>query len=211
MALGGVQKARQTVGAQLGMLPALLVVGFAAAFVVGVPAVAHAHGAEVEYARDAEAVQVTAAFDNGEPMSGAQVVVYPPGDEPDPWARGTTDQQGRFFFVPDASKTGSWDVEVQQAGHGDTIEVPVQPAGTGTPGATEEGAAATEEEAASGAGHGDAADAGHGAAADAAVVGEQATGQGETGFGPLQIALMAALGVWGLVGTALFFARRKPA
>lgn len=203
MVLGGIRNARWTVIAPLAMLSALLLVGFVVALVVGLPAVAHAHGAVVDFEKDAEAVQVKALFDNGEPMSGAQVAVYAPGDTSSPWVSGTTDQEGRFFFVPDASKGGSWDVEVRKAGHGDTIEVPVQQA--------DEGTAETGEGRTPNASH-DTPNTGQGGAAGEdvdAVASKEATGQGGTGFGPLQIALMGALGVWGFIGTALFFARKK--
>ena len=40
-------------------------------------------------------------------------------------------------------------------------------------------------------------------------VGEDMALSGTTGFTPLQIVLMAGCGVWGFVGTALYFSRRK--
>lgn len=40
-------------------------------------------------------------------------------------------------------------------------------------------------------------------------IGEDVSASGSTGYTTLQIVLMAACVVWGLVGTALFFTRRK--
>jgi len=40
-------------------------------------------------------------------------------------------------------------------------------------------------------------------------VGEALAAAGGTPYSPLQLVLMAACVIWGLVGTALFFARRK--
>lgn len=39
-------------------------------------------------------------------------------------------------------------------------------------------------------------------------IGEGTVASGSTGFTPLQIVLMAVAGVWGFVGTALYFSRR---
>jgi len=105
-----------------------------------------------------------AAYDSGEPMAGAQVTIYAPDDPSTPWLTGVCDDEGRFSFTPDTAKTGTWDVQVRQAGHGDIVHIPI---------------------------------------------GVASTGNGGGGNTPLQIVLMAVCVVWGSIGTALYFARRR--
>lgn len=131
-----------------------------------------AHGVELEQSRG-EAVEITATYDNGDPMSEGQVVVYSPEEPSEPWTTGTTDEQGRYVFIPDASKPGAWSVQVREAGHGANISVEVG-------GEKDSGVERVETEQTSSAG---------GSAA-------------RTG-------LMVALGLWGFVGTALFFQSRR--
>ena len=61
------------------------------------PTGAYAHGARVEYI-GSTAIEIVAKYDNGEPMGGAQVVVYAPDDPSTPWLTGTCDSEGRFTF-----------------------------------------------------------------------------------------------------------------
>ena len=84
----------------------------------------HAHGARVTY-QVGVTVEIWAEFDNGEPMSNAQVVVFSPADPETPWLTATTDEDGRFEFKPDMSIPGDWDVQVRQAGHGDIVHIPI--------------------------------------------------------------------------------------
>jgi nickel transport protein len=128
------------------------------------PAQALGHGVNIQYSNDTE-ITVVAKYDTGEPMAGAQVTVYAPDDPTTPWLTGVCDDEGRFSFTPDASKPGTWDVQVRLAGHGGMIHVPV---GEGT-----------------------------------------ATSGGIGGYSYLQIALMAACVIWGCIGTALYFRRRR--
>ncbi len=132
--------------------------------ILGLPTKAYAHGVKIEYTGNLE-IEIVAAYDTGEPMSGAQVVVYAPDDPSTPWLTGVCDDEGRFTFTPDSSKPGTWDVQVRQAGHGGIVHIPV---GEGT----------------------------------------VASG-GSGGYSGLQIALMAACVTWGIVGTALYFLRRR--
>jgi len=139
--------------------------GFLVALVLcpTLPLTAYAHGARIEYTVDV-AVEIVATYDNGEPMSGAQVTIYAPDDLANPWLTGVCDDEGRFSFTPDTTKTGTWDVQVRQAGHGDIVHIPIEAGSVGT---------------------------------------------GNGGITPLQIVLMAACVVWGSIGTALYFSRRK--
>jgi len=131
---------------------------------LGLSIEAFAHGAKIDYTASTT-IELVAAYDDGEPMSGAQVVIYAPDDPSTPWLTGVCDDEGRFSFTPDTSKPGIWDVKVRQAGHGDIVHIPI---------------------------------------------GESAvTAGGIGGYTTLQIGLMAACVVWGSVGTALYFWRRR--
>ncbi|WP_370583697.1 carboxypeptidase regulatory-like domain-containing protein [Oxynema sp. CENA135] len=126
-----------------------------------------AHGVYLDY-RTERAIAITARFDSGQPMQNAQVTVYATDDPANPWLKGTTDENGQFFFIPDRAVGPAWDIQVRQAGHGEIVRVALDPDG--------EPAIAQ---------------------------------QGQTGYTPLQMLLMGASGVWGFVGTALFFSRGK--
>jgi nickel transport protein len=142
-----------------------LITGLVLALSLGLwlPAQAYAHGAEIEYTV-AMTIEIAAAYDSGEPMAGAQVTIYAPDDPSTPWLTGVCDDEGRFSFTPDTAKTGTWDVQVRQAGHGDIVHIPI---------------------------------------------GVASTGNGGGGNTPLQIILMAVCVVWGSIGTALYFSRRR--
>lgn len=109
-----------------------LIMGFIFALVVGLilPLPVSAHGANVDYTIGIT-IEIVATYDNGEPMSGGQVTIYAPDDPSTPWATGICDDEGRFSFVPDTGKTGSWDVQVRQAGHGDIVHIPIGAESTG--------------------------------------------------------------------------------
>lgn len=133
---------------------------------LGVTTKALAHGAKIEYTVNV-AIELVATYDNGEPMAGAQFVVYAPDAPSTAWLTGFCDDEGRFSFIPDTSKPGTWDVQVRQAFHGAWVYIPI--------------------------------------GEDAAVTGSSG------GYTTLQIVLMALCVVWGTVGTALYFSRRKRA
>ncbi len=138
--------------------------------IVFLPAVpVFAHSTVIEH-RQTNAIEIRAMYDNGEPMTEAQVTVYAPDNPSDPWLKGITTEDGRFAFVPNPDMEGEWDVKVRKAGHGDFISVPVE------------------------------------GSQQAAQSGKNWQGGGYT---TLQKILMAALGVWGFIGTALFFARNR--
>jgi nickel transport protein len=77
---------------------------------------AAAHGAFIDVA-EVEAIGIHARYDTGEPMPGAQVIIFAPDDPTAPWLTGMTDSDGRFVFAPD-DRPGRWAVQVRQAGHG---------------------------------------------------------------------------------------------
>jgi len=101
-----------------------LVLPLALLLFLGLTMTVLAHGAKIEYTISL-AVEVVAAYDTGEPMSGGQVTIYAPNDPATPWLTGICDEEGRFTFVPDPNLPGTWDVQVRQAGHGDMIHIPI--------------------------------------------------------------------------------------
>ncbi|MGB3138916.1 MAG: carboxypeptidase-like regulatory domain-containing protein [Nodosilinea sp.] len=92
-----------------------------------------AHGVTVEQ-RQVSSIELQARFETGEPMASAQVLVYAPDAPSDIWQQGTTDDQGRFSFTPDAALPGNWEVMVRQAGHGELTIVPVADTAKSDPG-----------------------------------------------------------------------------
>jgi nickel transport protein len=82
-----------------------------------------AHGSTIEYTID-QAITITSKFDDGKPMKNAQVIIYSPGDNSNPWQKGITDENGNFRFIIDANQKGNWNVKVRQAGHGAIISIP---------------------------------------------------------------------------------------
>ncbi len=108
---------------------ALTLIVTMAFLVLAMPAeVALGHGVELSVAPH-ESIEVNAAYEAGEPMAGAQVAVFAPGEPAEPWLRGSVDEEGRFFFVPDSDRPGTWEVQVRQAGHGGIVRIEVEPAG----------------------------------------------------------------------------------
>jgi nickel transport protein len=83
-----------------------------------------AHGSKIEYKFD-QVITITSKFDDGKPMKNAQVIIYSPQDNSNPWQKGITDENGKFIFTLDANHKGNWSVKVQQAGHGGIISIPV--------------------------------------------------------------------------------------
>ena len=75
---------------------------------------AFSHGISVRLEED-KALMVAAEFDDGEPVSYAEVEIYLTG-EALPFQTGFTDRNGRFLFHPD--KAGEWQVIVNDGmGH----------------------------------------------------------------------------------------------
>jgi len=154
------------------------------AWTLGNPLTAIAHGVQLTH-QTLEAVEVQALYDNGDPMSNAQVTIYAPTNPETPWQQGTADENGRFLFAPDRSLGGNWAVRFRQAGHGTIINVAIAPE--------------TPPEAAV-------------APPDATPVAEVAPSSRilssrSPSVNPLPTGVAIASGVWGFVGTALFFSR----
>ncbi|MEW5784523.1 MAG: carboxypeptidase-like regulatory domain-containing protein [Bacillota bacterium] len=88
------------------------------------PAQAAAHGAALSY-ETVRGIEITALYDSGEPMTGAQVAVFAPDDPVEPWLTGTCDDSGKFFFTPDPDRPGLWEIQARLAGHGDLLRIEV--------------------------------------------------------------------------------------
>lgn len=90
---------------------------------------AAAHGVELTYAITpvvALQIDLQATDLAGEPLAGANVTMVAP-DAPDtPWNTGETDDNGHFSFLPDASRTGVWEVRVSQDERRAWVRLPVE-------------------------------------------------------------------------------------
>lgn len=92
----------------------------------GFPSQALAHQVETFYfMRDQLEFQST--FSTGDPFVGATVEIYAPNNPDEPWMTMTTDEEGRFAFMPDEAIPGEWEISIedQDQGHADYWTVPV--------------------------------------------------------------------------------------
>ena len=81
----------------------------------------YGHGAHLYWEMNGDSVKVTAAFDDGQPMDGAQVTVFSEAAPTVAYTSGIADENGEFTFLPDAQISQNWDVQARKAGHGDII------------------------------------------------------------------------------------------
>ncbi len=96
------------------VLTALLVCFFSSAV--------HAHGTKYEILKSRD-LRIKASFDAGEPMAGADVLIFAP-DTMKPERKTTSDNDGVFVFTPD--KPGIWILQVRdKAGHGMRINLDI--------------------------------------------------------------------------------------
>lgn len=159
-----------------------------------------AHGSNIYYQATA-ALEIIAKFDNGQPMSNAQVVIYAPDNPRQPWLQGTTDKEGKFVFTPDYSITGNWDVKVRVAGHGGVINIPIQSIANQELSSNHQNTAETIEN--------QAKKNNDNSLDSTVIVSQSAANNSQSTPTIMQKLVMAATGVWGFVGTALFFSRHK--
>ncbi|MEL6222949.1 MAG: carboxypeptidase regulatory-like domain-containing protein [Cyanobacteria bacterium J06627_8] len=91
---------------------------------------AFAHMIETDFSLFGEELEFTSTFSSGEPVEEAQVTIYSPENPDEPWAELTTDEDGRFSFVPDEAVAGDWEIRIEQGiGHTDLWTVPVNEIG----------------------------------------------------------------------------------
>jgi nickel transport protein len=149
-----------------------------------------AHNTMIEY-KVIEAIAIQAKFDNGKPMTNAQVVVYAPDNLSVPWQKGLTDDQGKFTFIPDYDNQGNWTIKVRSAGHGSIINIPIQSLSSSS---NIQGSENKESTSISDTGK------------------FSQTLVKTSNSVPLSLTqklVMAVMGSWGFVGTALFFSRNN--
>jgi nickel transport protein len=142
------------------------------------------HGANINY-QNTQAINIKATYDSGEPIKNGQVTVYNPSDPAKPWLKGMTNEAGEFVFIPDYSITGNWQVKVRQAGHGTMINIPLnQKIESGETMKTESATNTSNNNVKSGS-------------------------INNATYTTPQKLIMAGFGVWGCVGTALYFSKKK--
>jgi nickel transport protein len=149
------------------------------------PLPSRAHSTMIEY-QATEAITIQAKFDNGAPLSNAQVVVYAPDNPSEPWQKGMTDAQGKFTFIPDYQNQGNWSVKVRSAGHGNIINIPIN---------------SSQEQNLS-----------QSLSSSNSEVSSSSSGLESSNNIELSLTqklMMALMGAWGFVGTALFFSRKN--
>lgn len=147
-----------------------------------------AHGSKITY-QQTQSLEIIAEYDNGEPMKNAQVVIYAPKNPTQPWLKGITDNQGKFRFTPDSSLVGDWSVKVRLGGHGKIINIPISSTSTASNFKNNTGNFQNQE---------------------TMMIKSGITSEiNNVQHTMLQKLMMAATGIWGFIGTALFFARKK--
>jgi nickel transport protein len=92
----------------------------------GFPTQALAHQVETFYFMK-DQLEFQSTFSNGEPFVGATVEIYAPNNPDEPWMTTTTDEEGRFAFLPDESIPGEWEISIEdeEQTHADYWTVPV--------------------------------------------------------------------------------------
>lgn len=93
---------------------------------VGLPGAAWAHQIETFYTLGNQ-LEFQSVFSDGSPFVGATVTIYAPNNPDRAWQTLTTDDEGRFAFVPDESIPGDWEVAIESddVSHADYWTVPV--------------------------------------------------------------------------------------
>lgn len=83
-----------------------------------------AHGVVYEVKED-KTVMIKVNYDDGEPMSYAEVEIFSPSDEKVEYQNGRTDKNGCFAFLP--NEAGEWKVKVNDGmGHGVVTNIQVK-------------------------------------------------------------------------------------
>lgn len=189
-----------------------------------------AHGVRINHSIDNISGEITiaAAFDTGEVLDEAAVIIFSPDDLINPWSTGVMDANGNYSFLPDYTVEGFWDIQVRKAGHGGLINVEIT--ADMMPDPVDNTVEAIIE--------GDTSTISLSNGSQVTITGDttftqegdtilfdtgQAPGettrpdtqsvaqtQGASGFTSAQIIIMSLSVIWGFVGTALYFMRPKP-
>jgi len=94
---------------------------FAALLLLTVPL--FGHGARAIWELQGDSVHISASYDDGQPLSRAQITVFSGAAPSVPYMVGMTDENGEFSFLPDREESLDWDVQVRSAGHGDMVHL----------------------------------------------------------------------------------------
>jgi nickel transport protein len=187
------------------------------------PEKAIAHGVIIQY-ESTSAIKIHAAYDAGDAIANAQVNIFAPNDAASPWLTGTTDQNGNFVFVPDPKLAGNWEVQVRQAGHGGVVNIAIASTLSNPEQVSNESENSKDINNATDQNTEELADQNNSNSAIAvdsvnpsdteekgAIVTSNinTTSGGTATYSPMQKTVMIASVLWGCVGTALFFWRRK--
>lgn len=99
------------------------------------PQIAAAHGTDYRLLKEESMMGAKFFYDDGEPMSYAETLVFSPENDQIEHQNGRTDQNGRFAFCP--HQPGVWHIKVNDGmGHAVLAEVEVASAISGKPAAT---------------------------------------------------------------------------
>jgi nickel transport protein len=150
------------------------------------PFPSRAHNTMIEY-QATEAITIEAKFDNGQPINNAQVIVYAPDNPQQVWQKGLTNKQGKFTFIPDYSNEGNWSIKVRSAGHGSLINIPITSNNRKNSLLGEEKVELRN--------------------ANSSL--STSAQNNHASLSLTQKLMMAIMGGWGFVGTALFFSRKN--
>lgn len=102
----------------------VLIIILGLSFLSLLPGSLRAHGVVYEISKE-NAVIVKVGYDDGEPMSYAEVKIFSPFETDIEYQNGRTDRNGCFAFFP--AQAGEWRVVVNDGmGHGVVTEVPVK-------------------------------------------------------------------------------------
>ena len=83
-----------------------------------------AHGVEYEIQENKAAI-IKVGYDDGEPMSYAEVKIFSPNNAKIEYQNGRTDRNGCFSFLPDVP--GEWKIVVNDGmGHGVVTKIPIK-------------------------------------------------------------------------------------
>lgn len=189
-----------------------------------------AHGVRINHTIDATTGEITimAAFDTGEVLNEAAVVIFAPNDLINPWSTGVMDENGAYAFTPDYSIEGFWDIQVRKAGHGGLINVEItadmmpEPTDSTSDAPIEDNAnTITLSDGSQVMITGDVEFTVEGdtvifetdqsnSDTQSSTVQSASDAQLASGFTTAQIIIMSLSVIWGFVGTALYFMGRKP-
>jgi nickel transport protein len=189
-----------------------------------------AHGVRINHTIDTTTGEITimAVFDTGEVLDEAAVVIFAPDDLINPWGTGVMNGNGSYTFTPDYTIEGFWDIQVRKAGHGGLINVELttdmMPDPTDSTTDTDNEGNARTITLSNGSQVTITGEVNFNVNGDTisfeteqstndtatSTVQSVADTQRANGFTTAQIVIMSLSIIWGFVGTALYFTRRKP-